>query len=165
MTPGSELGQVSAECLRLLDRLELTLATAESCTGGMIAAALTDHPGASRVLSRGFVVYSDEAKEQMLGVPRSVLSACGAVSEEVALAMVGGALAQAPVDLAVAVTGIAGPDGATATKPVGLVHIAAGQRGDRACHERLQLAGNRQTVRERSAVCALKLLMQVATPS
>ncbi|MCY3702315.1 MAG: CinA family protein [Rhodospirillales bacterium] len=165
MTPGSELRKVSAECLRLLDRVDLTLATAESCTGGMIATALTDHPGASRVLSRGFVVYSDDAKEQMLGVPRSVLTACGAVSEEVALAMVRGALAQAPVDLAVAVTGIAGPDGATTTKPVGLVHIAAGRRGDRACHERLQLTGDRQTVREQSAVCALRLLMQTAVQS
>ncbi len=162
MTAGPELRRASEECLRLLDLDGLTVATAESCTGGMIAAALTDHPGASRVVNRGFIVYADDAKAQLLGVPTAVLAASGAVSEETALAMVEGALANAPVDLAVAATGIAGPAGATPEKPVGLVHIAAGRRGHRPRHERLLLAGDRQRVREQAAVRALGLLMQVA---
>jgi len=162
VTAGPELAQVSEECLRLLDRDGLTVATAESCTGGMIAAALTDHPGASRVVNRGFVVYADDAKAQLLSVSPTVLAASGAVSEETALAMVEGTLANAPVDLAVAVTGIAGPAGATPGKPVGLVHVAAGRRGHRPRHERLLLTGNRQRVREQAAVRALGLLMQVA---
>lgn len=85
MTAGLELTQMSADCLQLLDRAGLTVATAESCTGGMITAALTDHPGASRIVNRGFVVYADDAKEQMLGVSPAVLAACGAVSKEMAL--------------------------------------------------------------------------------
>ncbi len=162
MTLGSELVRRGAACLQLLEGAGLTLATAESCTGGMVAAALTDAPGASRVLNRGFVVYADDAKAELLGIPRTVLAAYGAVSEEVAGAMVTGALARAPVDLAVAVTGIAGPAGATAAKPVGRVHIAAGRRGRRPRHERLQLAGDRRRVRTQAAVRALDLLMQVA---
>lgn len=106
----------------------LTVATAESCTGGLIAGAITAVPGSSAVLDRGFVTYSNAAKTAMLGVPEPLLEAHGAVSRQVALAMVEGALAAAPVDLAVAVTGIAGPDGGTDTKPVGLVHIAAARR-------------------------------------
>ena len=162
MTAGPELARVSAECLRRLDRAGLTVATAESCTGGMIAAALTDHPGASRIVNRGFVVYADDAKAEVLGVAPAVLAAHGAVSEETARAMVAGTLAHAPADLAVAVTGIAGPAGATPGKPVGLVHLAAGRRGRRARHERLLLTGSRQRVREQAAVRALGLLMQVA---
>ena len=134
MTAGPELRRASEECLRLLDLDGLTVATAESCTGGMIAAALTDHPGASRVVNRGFIVYADDAKAQLLGVSPA----------------------------AVAATGIAGPAGATPEKPVGLVHIAAGRRGHRPRHERLLLAGDRQRVREQAAVRALGLLMQVA---
>ena len=162
MTAGPEITQVSAECLRLLAGAGLTVATAESCTGGMIAAALTDHPGASRIVNRGFVVYADDAKEQMLGVSPAVLAACGAVSKETALAMVEGTLANAPVDLAVAVTGIAGPAGATPGKPVGLVHVAVGRRGHRPRHERWLLTGRRPQIREQAAVRALGLLLQVA---
>lgn len=107
----------------------LKIATAESCTGGLIAGALTEIPGSSDVVDRGFVTYSNAAKEQMLGVPREMLDAHGAVSEPVAAAMARGALARSSAQLAVAVTGIAGPGGGSADKPVGLVYIAAMREG------------------------------------
>ena len=107
----------------------LTLATAESCTGGLIAALLSEIPGASEVLERGFVTYSNAAKVELLGVPADLIQSAGAVSPEVALAMAHGALKHAPADIAIAVTGIAGPGGGTADKPVGLVYLAALRRG------------------------------------
>lgn len=106
----------------------LTLATAESCTGGLVAAALTAVPGSSDVFERGFVTYSNAAKAEMIGVPDSLIAREGAVSEGVARAMAEGALAASRADLAVAVTGIAGPGGGTAQKPVGLVHLATALR-------------------------------------
>lgn len=112
-----------------------TIATAESCTGGLIAASLAAVPGASDSLDRGFVTYSNKAKNEMLGVPMALIDTHGAVSREVALAMVAGALANSPADIAVAVTGVAGPGGGTATKPVGLVHIAAARRGGGTLHD------------------------------
>jgi nicotinamide-nucleotide amidase len=117
---------------RLLARyreLGLRLAAAESCTGGLVCALLTEIPGASAVVERGFVTYSNQAKQEMLGVPEATLVRCGAVSEETARAMAQGALAQSAADVAVAVTGVAGPDGGTAEKPVGLVHFALARRG------------------------------------
>ena len=105
------------------------VATAESCTGGLIAGLLTEIPGSSNVLERGFVVYSNAAKEELLGVPAETLAKHGAVSEETARAMAEGALAKSRADVAVSVTGIAGPDGGTAAKPVGLVHFACARRG------------------------------------
>jgi nicotinamide-nucleotide amidase len=107
----------------------LMAATAESCTGGLIAALMTEIPGSSNVLERGFVVYSNEAKEELLGVPAETLAKHGAVSEATARAMAEGALAKSRADIAVSVTGIAGPDGGTAAKPVGLVHFACARRG------------------------------------
>ena len=112
-----------------LQRRELRIATAESCTGGLIAGLLTEIPGSSAVFERGFVTYSNEAKVQMLGVKAALIDRHGAVSREVARAMAEGALHHSPADLAVAVTGIAGPDGGSAEKPVGLVHFAVAQRG------------------------------------
>lgn len=103
----------------------LMIATAESCTGGLIAAALTDVPGSSAVVDRGFVTYTNAAKIEMLGVQPAVLDTFGAVSRETALQMVSGALRRSRADLAVAVTGIAGPGGGSVQKPVGLVHLAA----------------------------------------
>lgn len=103
----------------------LTIAAAESCTGGLIAAALTAVPGSSSVLDRGFVTYSNRAKVEMLGVSEAILSAHGAVSEQIAVAMAQGAVTAARVDIAVSVTGIAGPGGGSPQKPVGLVHFAA----------------------------------------
>src|SRR6185312_13447885 len=110
---------VEAEAvLRLCRAAKLRLATAESCTGGLVAASLTAIAGSSDVVERGFVTYSNEAKTELLGVPAPLIAAHGAVSAEVALAMAEGALAHAPVDLAVSITGIAGPGGATPGKPV-----------------------------------------------
>ena len=107
----------------------LKLATAESCTGGLIAGLLTEIAGSSDVVERGFVVYSNAAKAELLGVPSALIDAHGAVSEPVARAMAEGAIAKSRADVAVAVTGVAGPGGGTAAKPVGLVHIAAARRG------------------------------------
>lgn len=112
----------------------LTIATAESCTGGLIAAVLTEIAGSSAVVDRGFVTYSNAAKSEMLAVPASLIAEAGAVSEQVARAMVEGALARSRADLAVAVTGIAGPTGGSAEKPVGLVHFAAMRRGRSPVH-------------------------------
>jgi nicotinamide-nucleotide amidase len=112
-----------------------TIATAESCTGGLIAATLAAVPGASAALERGFVTYSNDAKKEMLGVPAALLDDYGAVSRQVAMAMAAGALAHSPADLVVAVTGIAGPDGGTAEKPVGLVHIAVARRDGPTLHD------------------------------
>src|SRR5213593_4830213 len=113
------------------------IAVAESCTGGLLAATLTEIPGSSDVFERGFVTYSNEAKQAMLGVAPATLEHHGAVSRETAQAMAEGALARAPVDFAVSVTGIAGPSGAVPGKPVGLVHFAAAARSGRLLqHER-----------------------------
>src|SRR5208283_2795928 len=113
----------------------LKVATAESCTGGLVAGALTEIPGSSDVFDRGFVTYSNAAKQAMLGVPARTLETFGAVSRETALAMAQGALAHAPADLAVAITGIAGPGGAQPGKPVGLVHFAAASRAGALVHQ------------------------------
>ncbi|MDQ2780575.1 MAG: CinA family protein [Pseudomonadota bacterium] len=133
------------------------LATAESCTGGLIAAACTALAGSSDWFERGFVTYSNAAKSELLGVPPALISAHGAVSREVALAMVQGALRHAPVQLAVAVTGIAGPGGAAPGKPVGTVWLAWGTA--EACDaERLQLPGDRHAVRAATVAAALRRL-------
>lgn len=140
----------------------LTLATAESCTGGLITATLAAVPGASASLERGFVTYSNQAKTQMLGVPAELIAEHGAVSREVALAMVSGALAQSPADIAVAVTGIAGPGGGTATKPVGLVHIAAARRGGATLHEEKRFGDiGRHEVQAATVAVAFELMTRV----
>ena len=117
----------------------LKLATAESCTGGLIAALLTEIPGSSDVVERGFVTYSNEAKSEQLGVPANLIAAHGAVSEPVARAMAEGALAHSHADLAVSVTGVAGPGGGSAAKPVGLVHLGLARRGVPTLHQELRL--------------------------
>lgn len=136
-----------------------TLVTAESCTGGLIAATLAAVPGASASLERGFVTYSNEAKAEMLGVPAELIAEHGAVSREVALAMVAGALAHSPADIAVAVTGIAGPGGGTATKPVGLVHIASARRGGEPRHEEKRFGDiSRHEVQAATVAAAFELM-------
>ena len=136
----------------------LTLASAESCTGGLIMACLTDIPGSSAVVDRGFITYSNQAKEEVLGVPADMLAAHGAVSAEVAAAMATGAKERADADLAVAVTGIAGPGGGTAEKPVGLVFLAvavgANVRGFREV-----FPGGRQAVRLATLERALGMIV------
>jgi len=152
-----------AEALLALCRAGgLRIATAESCTGGLVAAALTAIAGSSDVVERGFVTYSNEAKAELLGVPADLIARFGAVSEEVARAMAEGAVARAPVDLAVSVTGVAGPGGGSAAKPVGLVHFGLARRGARTLHERHVLPGDRAGVRYRSVAIALRLLTTAA---
>ena len=139
------------------------VATAESCTGGLVAAALTEIAGSSDVVECGFVVYSNAAKQAMLGVPAATLKRYGAVSAETAVAMAAGALKHSPADVAVAITGIAGPGGGTAQKPVGLVHFAAASRdGRRLQRRRLFDKIGRRRVRERSVAEALAMLLALA---
>jgi len=138
------------------------VATAESCTGGLVAGAITDVAGSSGWFDRGFVTYSNEAKEQMLGVPRAVLDAHGAVSEEAARAMAQGALAHSDADVAVAITGIAGPGGATPGKPVGTVCFAFAQRGAATRTFTRRLPGDRAAVRATSVAIALEGLLELA---
>ncbi len=140
----------------------LQLATAESCTGGLVAACLTEVAGSSDVVDRGFVSYSNAAKTAMLGVPATLIEAHGAVSAEVAAAMATGALAHSEADLAVAVTGIAGPGGATPDKPVGLVYVAAARRGVAPGVDRCRFAGDRAAIRRASVDRALALLAALA---
>lgn len=135
------------------------LATAESCTGGLLAATLTAITGASDVFERGFVTYSNTSKSEMLGVPAWLIERHGSVSEDVARAMVGGALTHSRATLAVAITGIAGPGGGTPDKPVGLVHLAAARRDAPVAHERLLFGDvGRNEIRRESVVQALALL-------
>lgn len=134
------------------------VATAESCTGGLVAGALTAIAGSSDVVERGFVTYSNEAKSELLGVPPEIIAAHGAVSTETAAAMAQGAIARAPVDLAISVTGVAGPGGATATKPVGLVLFGLARRDGTCRTERCVFDGDRSAVRQAALETALKLL-------
>lgn len=137
------------------------VAVAESCTGGLVAAALTEIPGSSEVLDRGFVTYSNEAKQEMLGVPEDIIDAFGAVSVACVFAMAQGALERSKADVAVAISGIAGPDGGTEMKPVGTVVFARAIRGDTEpdAEERLFEGEDRAGVRLQATLCALELLL------
>ena len=134
------------------------LATAESCTGGLIAGALTEIPGSSSVVDRGFVTYSNEAKTELLSVPGELIARVGAVSAEVAEAMSAGAIAHSRADVAISVTGIAGPGGGTPGKPVGLVYFGITRRGGAVRHERCVFMGDRSAVRLATVSFALTLL-------
>ena len=160
----NELFEAASDVLGLCGARGLTLATAESCTGGLIAAALTATPGSSRVLDRGYVTYSNAAKRADLGVPSDLIENKGAVSEEVARAMALGAIEAAGVDLALSVTGIAGPDGGSPQKPVGLVHIAVAHRGGKILHRECRYGPiGRGEVRRLSALAALTLMKELIT--
>ncbi len=137
--------------------------TAESCTGGLVAGAVTAIAGSSGWFERGFVTYTNEAKHEMLGVPDALLKAHGAVSEPVALAMAAGALAHSSADLAVAITGVAGPGGGTAGKPVGMVCFAWAVRGSAPEAATLHLPGDRAAVREAAVAVALRGLLERAS--
>lgn len=141
-------------------RQRLMLATAESCTGGLIAATLTEIAGSSDVVERGFVTYSNAAKTELLAVSEKAIAKHGAVSETVARAMAEGALKRARVDVAVSVTGIAGPGGGSPDKPVGLVHLACARRGRATLHRRVVLKGGRSAVRRQSVAIALALVLR-----
>ena len=134
------------------------LATAESCTGGLIAACLTETAGSSDVVDCGFVTYSNAAKSRMLGVPARMIEEDGAVSHEVARAMAEGAIRRSAADLSVAVTGIAGPGGATPGKPVGLVYFGTARRGGRVQSERRIFTGDRHAIRRQTVERAFVLL-------
>jgi nicotinamide-nucleotide amidase len=152
----------AAELLERCRNARLKLVTAESCTAGLIAATLGAVPGASRVLERGFITYSNEAKAEALGVPAELIASKGAVSAEVARAMAEGALKQSRADLAVAVTGIAGPDGGSADKPVGLVHLAAARRGGARLHEERRFGDlGRQHVQSETVLAAFDLVARL----
>jgi nicotinamide-nucleotide amidase len=140
----------------------LTLVTAESCTAGLIAATLGAVPGASHMLERGFVTYSNAAKTELLGVPAELIASKGAVSAEVARAMAEGALKNSRADLAVAVTGIAGPEGGGGEKPVGLVHLAAARRGGARLHEERRFGDiGRQRVQAETVLAAFDLVARL----
>ena len=158
-----EIGAAANDLLELCKAKKLTLATAESCTGGLVAGALSDISGSSSVLDRGFVTYSNAAKQQMLGVTPSTIDVYGAVSRECAEEMAKGALAHASVDLAVSITGIAGPTGAVPGKPIGLVFFCAASRSGRViAHERKYGDIGRGKVRRESVLQALAMLRELA---
>jgi nicotinamide-nucleotide amidase len=151
------------DLLELCKKKGLTVVTAESCTGGLVAAALTDAPGASKVVQGGFVTYSNEAKQTSLNVPAELLEKYGAVSEQVARAMAEGALAASHAELSVSITGIAGPEGGSPGKPVGLVHFAAARRGGPVIHREKRFGDiGRGPVRRASAMEAIALLAEIA---
>ena len=162
----TDLSPLELDARELIDRCrdaKLRIATAESCTGGLVAGAITDIPGASQVFDWGVVTYSNEAKTQLLGVPAELLDKHGAVSAEVAASMAEGALARSGADIAVAVTGIAGPDGGSAEKPVGLVHFAAARKGSETLNATHAFADlGRSATRFAATQQALRLLLQAA---
>ena len=130
----ADLIDAGRRVIELLRARRMKLVTAESCTGGLISALLTEIPGSSDVLERGYVTYSNAAKSSCLGIPAQLIATHGAVSEEVARAMASGALARSEADIAISVTGVAGPGGGSAEKPVGLVHFAAARKGQPVIH-------------------------------
>jgi nicotinamide-nucleotide amidase len=161
--PGDDsLYQLAAECGRLLLQRRWRLALAESCTGGWIGKALTDVAGSSRWLECGYVTYSNAAKQKMLGVDGDVLQTQGAVSREVVLQMAQGALRGSGADLALSVSGIAGPDGGTETKPVGLVWFAVGSAVAAPVAEDCRFAGNREQVRRQAVQHGLSMILRAA---
>lgn len=154
-----DLRALAADLLAVCRCHGLKIATAESCTGGLVAAALTEIAGSSEVVDRGFVTYSNQAKQDMLGVPATMLVRHGAVSRETARAMAKGAIAHSQADIAISVTGIAGPGGGTKQKPVGLVHFAAAARGGKVIHRSKRYGAlGRAKVRERSVAEAIAML-------
>lgn len=149
--------------IEIAKKKNLKLVIAESCTGGLLAALFTEIPGSSQVIERGFVVYSNEAKTELLQVKKSLIDAHGAVSTEVAEAMAQGALKNSRADIAIAITGIAGPDGGSKEKPVGLVYIAVG------CKKRIQVrkfnfSGIRQEVRKSALLAVFEMLRDLIMP-
>lgn len=156
--------QPAGKIIHALIDSKLCIATAESCTGGLIIAALTEIPGSSQAVYGGFVTYANEAKAAMIGVPEQMIKEHGAVSANVARAMAEGARKTAMVDVAIAVTGIAGPGGGSEDKPVGLVHLACATAGGTSHLERRFGAIGRQAIREATVRAALELALACITP-
>jgi nicotinamide-nucleotide amidase len=159
VSDGETIDGLVARVAAALTARRASLATAESCTGGLVAAACTSRAGSSAWLERGVVTYSNAAKSELLDVEPALIARHGAVSAEVARAMADGMLARSPAGFAVAVTGIAGPDGGTPAKPVGTVWIATAARGGAAEATLLSASGDRAAVRERSVARALELVL------
>jgi nicotinamide-nucleotide amidase len=160
-----ELTARAAALIDLCRSRRLMLATAESCTGGLIAGLITAVPGSSDVLDCGFVTYSNDAKARMIGVSPQLIAEHGAVSEGVARAMAEGALAQSAADVAIAVTGVAGPGGGTALKPVGLVHCAAARKGRPTITRALRLGDiGRNEIRLETVRAAVEMAYEIAGP-
>ena len=157
-----ELREAAERVLLSCRQRGLTVSTVESCTGGLVAATLTAIAGSSDVVDRAWVTYSNEAKHQMVSVPWDTLEAHGAVSEPVARAMASGALDRCKADLSVSVTGVAGPGGGSAEKPVGLVHFAGARRGVTVVTERHVFPGDRDAIRRVSVLTALAILASLA---
>ncbi len=157
-----EMRDAADRVLQACRRRGLKVVTAESCTGGLVAATLTAIAGSSDVVERAFVTYANEAKREMLGVPWDALLGHGAVSEPVARAMATGALARSAADIAVSVTGVAGPGGGSPDKPVGLVHLAAVRAGGEPIVERHVFPGDRDAIRRISVITALAMLAALA---
>jgi len=149
--------ELAEAVLQACRKAKLKVATVESCTGGLLAAALTAIPGSSDVVERGLVTYTNEAKNELAGVPMDLFDTHGAVSEPVARAMAEGGLARSGADIAVGITGVAGPGGGTLTKPVGLVHIAAARIGASIVHKRTIFGGDRTAIREAAVMLALEM--------
>lgn len=154
---------LAEKLLSLAKARGLTVTTAESCTGGLVAGAITAISGSSEIFERGFVTYSDEAKAELLGVPAGLIAEFGAVSEAVAREMAAGALSRARADLAVAVTGVAGPGGGGAAKPVGTVWFGLATRQRRVVARHRLFTGDRDAIRAASVVFALNLLIDGIT--
>ena len=153
----------AAELIALYKTKNMTLATAESCTGGLVAGAITAISGSSAVFTHGFVTYANEAKTQMLGVPEAMLATHGAVSAQVAQAMAEGAHARAGTHAAISVTGIAGPDGGSTEKPIGTVWFGLASAAGSVAEHRL-FVGNRDEIRSQAVAFALALAARAATP-
>ena len=157
-----EIREAAEQVLLTCRMKKLKVVTAESCTGGLIAAALTAIAGSSDVVDRGFVTYSNEAKREMIGVPWDAILGHGAVSEPVARAMAAGALARSNADIAVSVTGVAGPGGGSDEKPVGLVHLGAVRAGFEPIVERHVFPGDRDQIRRLTVLTALAMVSALA---
>lgn len=162
MTADDAVAAAAERAFGLLKEKGLMLACAESCTGGLVAAAMTDLPGSSAVLDRGFVTYSNAAKTQMLGVPAALIAAHGAVSAAVARAMAAGALERSDADIGVSITGVAGPGGGSADKPVGLVHFGAASRTGAVRHRERRFGDlGRSEIRRLAVLEALDLIAEL----
>ncbi|MDF1779185.1 MAG: CinA family protein [Rhizobiaceae bacterium] len=161
--PMTDLEDLAQALVTQMTQKEKMIATAESCTGGLIAAAITQIAGSSAVLDRGFVTYSNEAKQEMIGVSEETLTSFGAVSQQTAIEMAEGALARSNADLTVSVTGIAGPGGGSELKPVGLVHMAVARSDGETVHSELLFGDiGRSAVRQATVFAALKALLKEA---
>jgi nicotinamide-nucleotide amidase len=156
-----EIVAAARDALAACAEMGVTLATAESCTGGLVSAALTAVPGSSKVFEAGFVTYANSAKETILNVAPSLIRTQGAVSRDVAFAMARGALAHTSARVAVGITGVAGPDGGTPEKPVGLVHIAVCSEDGDSLHDAPAFSGDRDSIRSQATVTALRMISKV----